>query len=30
LGTENSLAEINLETTGYDNGCNIFWGRKLT
>jgi hypothetical protein len=24
-GTENSLAEINLETTGVINGCNIFW-----
>jgi len=29
LGTENSLAEINLESTGVIKGCNIFWGQKL-
>jgi hypothetical protein len=28
-GTENSLAEINLENTGVIKGCNIFWGQKL-
>jgi hypothetical protein len=28
-GTENSLAEINLESTGVTKGCNIFWGQKL-
>jgi hypothetical protein len=28
-GTENSLAEINLESTGVIKGCNIFWGQKL-
>ena len=28
-GTENSLAEINLESTGLIKGCNIFWGKKL-
>jgi len=29
-GTENSLAEINLEGTGGDKkSCNIFWGQKL-
>jgi hypothetical protein len=27
--TENSLAEINLESTGAIKGCNIFWGQKL-
>jgi hypothetical protein len=27
-GTENSLAEINLESTGAIKGCNIFWGQK--
>jgi len=29
-GTENSLVEINLESTGVIKGCNTFWGRKLT
>jgi hypothetical protein len=24
-GTENSLAEINMESTGLVKGCNIFW-----
>jgi hypothetical protein len=28
-GTENSLAEINLESVGVINSCNIFWGQKL-
>jgi len=28
-GIENSLAEINLESTGVMKGCNIFWGQKL-
>jgi hypothetical protein len=28
-GAENSLAEINLESTGLINGCNIFFGQKL-
>jgi len=27
--TDNSLAEINLESTGVIKGCNIFWGQKL-
>jgi hypothetical protein len=29
LGTENSLAEINLESTGVIKGCNFFRGQKL-
>ena len=28
-GTENNLAEINLESTGEVKGCKIFWGQKL-
>jgi len=28
-GTEKSLAEINLESTGVIKGCNIFWGSKI-
>jgi hypothetical protein len=28
-GTENSLAEINLESTGVIKGCNILGGQKL-
>jgi len=28
-GTENSLAEINLERMGVIKGCNTFLGRKL-
>ena len=28
-GTENNLAEINLEITGVINGCNIFCGSKI-
>jgi hypothetical protein len=28
-GTENSLAEINLESTGAIKDCNIFWGKKF-
>jgi hypothetical protein len=28
-GRENSLAEINLESTGVINGCNNFWGQKF-
>jgi len=28
-GTENSLAGMNLESTGVIKGCNIFWGQKL-
>ena len=28
-GTENSLAEINMEGTGVIKGCNTFWGQKL-
>ena len=28
-GTENSLAEINLESTGVIESCNIFWGQIL-
>ena len=28
-GTENSLAEINLESTGVIKGCNNFFGQKL-
>jgi hypothetical protein len=27
-GAENSLAEINLESTGLINGCNIFLGQN--
>jgi hypothetical protein len=27
--TENSLVEINLESTGGDKGYNIFFGKKL-
>jgi hypothetical protein len=29
LGTENSLAEINLESEGVIKGCNFFFGQKL-
>jgi hypothetical protein len=28
-GTENNLAEINMESTGVIKGCNIFWGSKI-
>jgi hypothetical protein len=28
-GTENSLADINLDSRGAINGCNIFWGQKF-
>jgi len=28
-GTENSLAEINLESTGVIKGCNLFVGQEL-
>jgi hypothetical protein len=28
-GTENSLAEINMESTGVIKGCNIFGSQKL-
>ena len=28
-GTENSLAEINLESTGGDRGLLHFWGSKI-
>jgi hypothetical protein len=29
-GTENSLAEINMESTRAIKGCNIFWGSKIS
>ena len=29
LGTENILAEINLDSTGVIKGCNIFWGQNF-
>jgi hypothetical protein len=28
-GTENSLVEINLESTGVMKKCNNFWGSKI-
>jgi hypothetical protein len=28
-GTENSFAEINVESTGVIKGCSIFWGSKI-